>query len=143
MIQRIQTLYLLLAAVALVIALFLPLGTAAIPDLGPTSVNALSPTDYCPIGYAAVLILSALIAIAAIFLWKNRPLQVRTSIFNIFIMVVSYLVFFVYKMANTGVDYTLFGYALLLPAVAIVFTALAVRGIRRDENLIRSLNRIR
>lgn len=144
MIQRIQTLFLLLATVALVTALFLPLGTVIQPDSPEhTFFSALGTEAYHPMGYAAVLILSALISLASIFLWKNRPLQIRLSVFNILIMGVSYLVYFIYKMTQAGIVEYFWGISFFLPAAAIVCTYLAIRGIRKDEKIIRSLDRIR
>lgn len=145
MIQRIQTIYLLLATVALITTLFIPLGTI-LPE-NETNLfipfTAIGVEGYRPIGYAALLILSAFVSLASIFLWKNRTLQVRICIFNMVLMLTSYLIYFIYKMSDTEtIQYNL-GWGNLLPFLSILLTFLAIRSIRRDEKLIRSLNRIR
>lgn len=144
MIQRIQTLFLLLAVATLVTTLFLPLGVRVQPDeSGHTLLSALGTESDQPVGYAVVLILASLTSLASVFLWKNRKLQVRFSVFTVLIIALSYLVFFVYKMLQAGVVVYFWGIPFFLPALAVVWMLLAIRGIRRDEKLIRSLNRIR
>jgi hypothetical protein len=50
-----------------------------------------------------------------------------------------------YRLCDILVDYLVFtlGFASLMPIVAIIPVALAIRGIARDEALVRSLDRIR
>lgn len=146
MIQRKQTLFLLLAAILLLVTPFLPLGTIVSAD----SSESYSPFsaicndgNYSAIGYAIVLILAAIIAIIDIFLWKNRPLQMRIATLDLLMVILSYGVFFLYRStAGDDIRYLLC-IANFLPIAAIFSLSLAIQGIRKDEKLIKSLDRIR
>lgn len=154
MIQRIQTLYLLLAAVCVGVTLFLPLahytdGTAEYT----MKAYMLSDGDYFairPMLYLGILLsVSALLPFVTIFLFRNRMLQIRLCVVEFVLLVGSLLMcgiycYLTYKAAGefaSGEAYiTVWN---ILPLAALVFVALAVRAIFRDELLIRSLNRIR
>ena len=85
MIQRIQSFYLLIVTGLLITAMCLPMGyfidtTGEHPfkALG-IDVNGIFQSTW---GIFGILMLSALVAFATIFLYKNRMLQIRMSIFN-------------------------------------------------------------
>lgn len=156
MIQRIQTVYLLLAAIAMGATWFFPLasvyGTAdsimlysyKVVSLVPDNIPAFSPYFMMPL--QAISGLTFVLAIIAIFLFKNRRRQinmVRTAI--IFLIVMIGLFFFYYEKELAAVAQGQVGYetGAYLPVVAFVFYVLAYRGIMNDEKLIRSANRLR
>ena len=95
-----------------------------------------------------VTVLVALIPILIIFQYKNRKLQLRliyVSILSI-LLLAAYLLF----TANTvlsgisqAVTSTNIGVGLFLLPVSIICLALAIGGIRKDEKLIQSANRLR
>lgn len=83
------------------------------------------------------------IALATIFLYKNRILQIRMSVFNMVLMFGIYVLmaYYIYNLkgdANVG-----YNIAILFPFINIVLTYLAIRSIGKDEALIRSLDRLR
>ena len=151
MLQRIQTVYLLLVAAAMVAVLFLPLAVVRVGDvffrfeaLGmyttTTSPELTSPTW----ALFALSTVSVLLAFAAVFLYRKRMVQIRLCIFNAILLVGFYAVFafFLWNVYAPGFH---FGarFGLALPLVSLILDYLAIRNIGADEMLIRSLNRLR
>jgi 4-hydroxybenzoate polyprenyltransferase len=120
MIQRRQTLFLLLAAIALVVAAFA--GTGTLPML-------------------IVLILSAILSVGDIFLYKNRKRQALVVLVTMFLLVIWYILMAV-ENRNTAGHFQLH-WTHVLPMVAVFLLVLARKGIIKDEKLVRSLDRIR
>jgi len=114
MIQRKQTLFLLLAAVASGVAAFLNTGTTLM---------------------LLLLIVSALLCIAIIFLYKNRKRQVLCTLAPTALLLAWYILLAVERTQMVWTD--------ALPALAILLIVLARKGIVHDEKLVRSLDRIR
>lgn len=93
--------------------------------------------------FTIVMVLSGL---GTLFLFKNRKLQLKTAwltlVFSILLVGVLYLRYFLMSMAYE--NYTgQFGIHLIWPHFLILFAALSVYNIRRDERLVGSMNRIR
>lgn len=154
MIQRIQTLYLLLAALCVGVTLFTPLAYYT-DGSAEYTVKAfmLSDGEYFavrPMLYLGILLsLSTLVPLITIFLFRNRMLQIRLCVVE-FVLLVGALVMcgiYGYLTYNAAGAFAAGGAAItvwnILPLVSLVFVALAVRAIFKDELLIRSLNRIR
>lgn len=97
-------------------------------------------------GLFALTAIIALIALITIFLYKNRVLQMRLSIFNALLMVGFYalVAFFVWKFKE-GMEIDAFNVklALCFPLISLILDYLAIRNIGADEALVRSLNRLR
>lgn len=150
MLQRIQSVFLLLASAAMLIASVSPLAIylynadkAVFEAMGVYLNGQLSDSTW---GLFVVGALSSILALVTIFLYKKRMLQIRISIFNIVLMVGFYLYFglIIYLLASGGeLMFQKVGVGVIMPAIAIIFTILAVRRIGVDEALVRSLNRLR
>jgi cytochrome bd-type quinol oxidase subunit 2 len=146
MIQRIQSLYLLLAAAAGAAALSFDLWRATLSNGVKQSVNASS--NYLLFVLYIIIILLALVTI---FLFKKRKLQFRLTIFNILFGfgALAYQYYVVQqtadKLSTGGITITSASYlpASFLPIVIIILLFLAARGIYKDEKLIKSLDRLR
>lgn len=148
MIQRIQTVYLLLVTGLLIAAMCLPMAT--IIDLAGAT-QAFKPLGLIlgdvyqsTWGLFCILLLAAIIDFATIFLYKNRMLQLRMCIFSTCLLIGFYLAFAAFYFVLKG-DISLFqiSWALSLPLVAIILNYLAIRGIGADEAKVQSLNRLR
>ena len=129
MIQRIQSVYLLAVVILLVVAQCLPAGYFIAPD----GVNTMA---FKPLG----------VALGTIFLYRNRMLQVRMTIFNSVLLVGYYVAFGVFwYVLKERLDVTGFqvGWALCLPAVCIILNYLAFRAIYRDEVMVKAADRLR
>ena len=120
-IQRIQSLLLLLSAVFSIVYLFVPYGYA------PEGVTPLC----CPAMWIMTA-LAAVLTLGDIFLYKNTTLQRRLIVA---VAVLSLLPVFGGSMAIGAGDLLLLG--------ALINLGFAFRCIRADERLLRSLDRIR
>jgi MFS-type transporter involved in bile tolerance (Atg22 family) len=150
MLQRIQTLFLLLAAAAMLIASVTPLAiflhegeNVVFEAMGVYQNGELNSSTW---GLFLLTVVSSVLALFTVFLYKQRMLQIRLSIFNLVCMVGFYLYFgfILYKLYP--VENLLFekvGVGVIMPVIAIILTILAIRKIGADEALVRSLNRLR
>ena len=153
MIQRIQTLYLLIATALMAVALFTPMARL-FDGWQEYTFNAFALKDAAgfvtqPAIYMGILlVLATLLPFVVIFLFKNRQLQIRLCAAEIVLLVGSQVVMGIYLYlaarlfeAANGIISIKVG--IVMPLLAIVFVALAIRSIFRDEVLVRSLDRIR
>ncbi len=145
MIQRIQTLFLLLAALAFIALFQFPFAVSDVANAG-----FLADKDFDVYDNTILIILAGLgglIALVAIFLYKNRPLQVRLSyltiIIGILLIVVAVVLFYneAYKIFETSKISDSLG--LYMPVLSLIFGFLAARFINKDEKLVRSADRLR
>ena len=155
MLQRIQTVYLLAATVLMSLMLFLPLAEIAAEGIGMYSV--LSKGWYMTGGEAAELAMATwpvfilvlfltLITLINIFLYKKRKLQIRICIYSIILAFgLIGLIYYYFVVGFRQLDDPAYAlqFPLVLPAVFIILIYLAFRGIRKDEIMVRSLDRIR
>ena len=136
MIQRLQSLWLLLAAVCAFltfrVSFFYGLKTGATAN---EELNAAS---------AMLLIITAAItglgAFIAIFLYKNRKLQLRITAVVLVVSILNLVLYFMHtKEYATGK----FSLTSVVSFVIPVLLLLAIRGIWKDQKLIKSLDRLR
>lgn len=131
MIQRVQSIYLLVAAIISLASYFI------FPKLDLFFIN-MSLMDYFIIPY---LFFCFFISTLNIFLFINRKLQININKFqlliHLFVLIVFFYFFYQEKMLNPDLIWT------LTPISSIVFLSLANKGIKKDENLIRSVDRLR
>ncbi|HHH54750.1 MAG TPA: DUF4293 family protein [Bacteroidetes bacterium] len=145
MIQRIQTVFLLLAAIAFFLLFQFPFATSDIATSG-----FLADKDFDIYDNIVLIILTALggiLALIAIFLYKNRPLQVRLTYLSIIagILLVVVAVVLFYNEASKILQKSKIndGVGLFLPVLAFILGFLAARFIKKDEKIVRSADRLR
>ena len=135
--QRIQTLWLLLAGVAMTLTLFLPL---ALFSTDGSIGKGLITWDLFVLGA-----LITMISFATIFLFKKRKIQMRLCVFSM-LLAIGYIIDFAVRAwqfkAVLDADFSI-KFALGLPFIALVLLYLAFRGVRKDEILVRISSRIR
>lgn len=153
MIQRIQSLYLLLATVLVALTNFFALAHFKMDEgfytLTSFSIEA-SGVEAWSGGIWYILIpvvnvLTVALLIAAIFGYKHRIKQMRRCIYAILSNLLFYAVFGfvcwdIYSKTGVYPDLALMAE---LPLIAIILTFLAGRAIKRDEDMVRSMDRIR
>jgi len=158
MIQRIQTVYLALAIIAIGLLYFFPMATfftdLAYLKLYITGVKNMAPDGTVPlsIGYVAPLTVVALvIAILAgitISLYKNRSKQIQLTNIAVLLNILTILsVLFIYiplieRRTSIKADFS-GSLGIYLPVVSLMFLVLANRAIKRDDKLVRSSDRLR
>ncbi|WP_190809477.1 DUF4293 domain-containing protein [Flagellimonas sp. S3867] len=136
MIQRIQTLFLVIVALASGI---LPFVLNLWIDGEGAAVFAESSLWISIVFYA-----SAALALISIFMFKNRQNQFVINRLNM-ILNLFLLGFFVYRSLNLSGENTISekGIGMLIPVFSIVFLVLANRAIKKDEDLVKSVDRLR
>lgn len=154
MIQRIQTLYLLLVTALMAVTLTTRLawfgGAGEEFSLYAFSLKgADGEVLHSAVYLGILLILSAVLPLVTIFLYRRRMLQIRLCVVEMVFLVGSALMEGIYYYLGCRVvsDLALSAHGLrapiALPVVALLLTWLAVRAISRDELLVRSADRIR
>lgn len=152
MIQRIQSVYLLLVTILLVVAICMPVGQFIGADgvtahvFKPLGVALADGGFQSTWGLFGILLLSALVAFCTIFLFRNRMLQIRMTIFSSILLIGYYIAFCVFMFILKGdLDAMTFqlGWALCLPVVAIILNYLAFRAIYKDEVMVKAADRLR
>ncbi|HTL09388.1 MAG TPA: DUF4293 family protein [Chitinophagaceae bacterium] len=138
MIQRIQTIWLLLAAVAALLTFKLSFYSGNITVGQTKTFTALNAAYNIPILMVTCLIAAA--ALLIVFLYKNRKLQMRMTLATIIISLFNLLLYYnqTHLFAEGSYDLT----ALLSLSIP-VFLVLAARGIYKDQKLVKSLDRLR
>jgi succinate-acetate transporter protein len=136
MIQRIQTLYLVLVAL---VAGILPFFVNLWSDAKGLEIYAQN-----EIIVSIVFYVSGALALWVVFLFKNRKNQFVVNRLNM-ILNLFLLGFFVYRSLNLsgGTLVSEKGIGMLIPVFSIVFLALANRAIKKDEDLVKSVDRLR
>lgn len=136
MLQRIQTVYMLAVAI---LAGILPFWLNLWTDSGGKAVYASNEILISGIFYGC-----AVLAVIAIVIYKQRKNQFVLNRVNI-LLNLFLLGFFVYRSLNLSGETTVSekGIGMLIPVFSIVFLALANRAIKRDEDLVKSVDRLR
>ena len=147
MIQRIQTLYLLIIAALMAVTLFSGLAWFAgdAGELKTAEGELVQSTVYMGV----LLALACALPLVTIFLFRRRLLQIRLCVVEMVLLLGSLVMEGVYYFLSWRVfsDLTFhtqgFKPAIVLPLVCLLFAYLAARAIFRDELLVRAADRIR
>lgn len=139
MIQRIQTVWLLFAALLSIILFFVPIFKAG------ENVQKIG-TDYLAVLLNA---LSIVLSLWAIISFKKRKTQKQLSLFNVLLNIG--LLIWIFKIVQHFEDLQLTNYQMtgyfwigaFLPIIVCVCLFMAIAGIRKDEKLLKSLDRLR
>ena len=92
-----------------------------------------------------LLVVIELLLLITIFSYKNRILQMRLSIFSILLMLGSLGLIYFYSLHGQGKigGEIFYLYPVIFPVVSAIITFLAFKGVKKDEELVRSYDRIR
>ena len=151
MIQRKQTLFLVLAIILSITCLCMPIGILEPIGMGtPTVLWNLgtvvpgSGVQFSNWPLFAFLAVSVVLEIIAIFTYHRRMLQAKLCSWSI-VLCLAWYAYFAFSILNGfGKSFTFhLQFAACLPLVAIIALVLARRGVIQDEKLIRSADRIR
>jgi len=136
MIQRIQTLWLLLASICAFASVKLPFYFGSLEVPGPT----ITITPYDNFMLLVFVIATALMGLVTIFLFSNRSLQIKMCIVCLVLSLANLMHYFLYmKNFKTG-GLSLYS---ILSFLVPVFFILAIRSIYKDQKLLKSLDRLR
>ncbi len=153
MIQRIQSIYLLIAVIVSIVCLCMQIGTLTLVAGGDVAgrvynlwtVNTAMGDHVCntwPL--FVILVFSAAIGLFTIFMYRNRRVQARFCMFNSLLIVGWYILFAVlaHVLVLDGQSFSP-SVASVLPVVSLIGYILARRSIMADERLVRAADRIR
>lgn len=149
MIQRIQSVYLLVVSILMVICMCNPVGsiiasTNEISKFGNLFITLPDGTkDYAPWALFVILLVVAVLAFVTIFLFKKRMLQIRLTIFSSVVLIGYYLVMAALIFMTAEETSFTPSWTICLPFVGIILNWLAIRGIGADEALVKAYDRLR
>ena len=129
MIQRIQSVYIIIAMV-LMVSLFL---------LFPIQISTKF-SEVVPL-FRYLNLIGFVMVLISLFLYKRRPLQIQLNRIVGLLLLVELLFFGFIMISQEAIDAT-FGVLLCIP-LAIYFLIIANRSIKKDEDLVRSVDRLR
>ena len=136
MIQRIQTLWLVLAIAAGILSIKFPFYTGHTLDYN--ALIELRGSWNVPI--LIITVICVIISCVAIFLFKNRRKQTTYIIINIILSLIIIILYFLQIRNFMEGSFSLTSlFAFSIP----IFLVLALAGVRRDAKIIRSLDRLR
>jgi hypothetical protein len=149
MIQRIQTIYLLIALAFLASCCFVPIAAMAPVNGQILVVNLfrLTPGKAETLFHIALVILAGFIVVidlAIIFSYKKRKKQMNMCMISIILLICLNLLLFyqLWHLKKMGIIES-YQVTSVFPLLSAVLTYLAYRGIKKDENLVRSYERLR
>jgi len=131
MIQRIQSVYLFIAAVVGLIMFLVPLATEC------EDGKSMEVVDYYPAFIS--LIISCVLSLAALIVYKNRRLQMKICV----IAMIVFLLTFVLSSYVAAARSCNVGFGAVIPLLSAVLVFLARNSINKDEKLVRSADRLR
>lgn len=157
MIQRIQSLLLLVAAVAAITVLFIPIGNIidgtgySLYQYDAFSLKKEGAGIFSTLYIAIFWMVSAILSIVTIFMYKNRPRQVKMNGINMLVMLAA-LVTMLYIYPNlvfekrqfvTNYAVLKFNHLILVSLLPAVSLYLANMFIKKDERKVRAADRLR
>ena len=157
MIQRIQNVFLALAAIIIVLMFFFSIADfyddlAGNYRLLLTGLKCMDPDPKIKTSVLMTLpmvllaALSVILSLVTIIYYKTRTMQLRLIAINILITIVLIIVIFLFCINSvqklTGIS-PAYQFGAFCPLICLVFLIVANRFIRRDENLVKSAERLR
>jgi hypothetical protein len=151
--QRSQTVYLALIVICLILTLVFPFAYYPLSDnlvsfnLFGVSENTLKVNTWFP--YYITIALSIGLSLFSITQFKNRKRQLTLGKINYFVILLTITMLFIdvtgvadkLSLDSANIEYSIVGF--MLPVISLAFQFLANRGIKKDEELIKSVDRLR
>lgn len=160
MIQRIQSVYLFIAFVAALLLFFFPMASFlsemeyfkfyiyGLESMVPGTSDMYVINQWYTVPLIGLAVALGFITLVAVFLYKNRLLQMRLIKINIFLNIILIGLFFLLYMpvvedaVGVAPEYGN-ELGIYLPLISLIFLILGHRAIKKDEKLVRSADRIR
>lgn len=147
--QRKQTLFLIFSLAAIVVCLLSPVGAIDSPTIGAENLltnlswtgNGTSERPAWPL--FILIALSGIVSVVTIFIYKNRRLQMKLCTWGMIFDVAWYVY---YAVVYFGVPSELdmhFRFGACLPLISCIFLWMAKKGVKADDDLVKSMDRIR
>ena len=156
MIQRVQSVYLLLITVLMSFLFISAYADLKLDDgtellFKSYSITKISPDQASSLYKSTVPVVFLVLVIGilsffTIFIYNRRIIQIRLSMVNIFLILALILAMLIYYLTtkNAFPDGKFnFRMPMIYPVLSLIFCFMAIRGIRHDELLVNSYKRIR
>jgi heme A synthase len=154
MIQRVQSVYLFLSAVLLLIMISHPIAQISIREdlvlhLNFLDIKATTDSDFEAVSarpLAVLIFLSIGLSLLALFSYKKRMRQIRLSVFNIILLFgLEGLIYFFTKYTLSDMEgfSSVFLWPIVVPFISIILIYLAIKAIQKDQAIIKAYDRIR
>ena len=131
MIQRIQSIYLLGAAISMTLITF----KVPVYNLNETLFMAQDDTKMF-----VLTIVGAIFSLLGLFMFKNRKFQMKLIRFTVLIqMIIGIRIFMLFNKFEVILNYSF----LFLMTFTLIALIMAYRGVKKDDDLVRSVDRIR
>lgn len=162
MIQRIQTIFLFTSGIIILLLFVFPIAfydggiegvqTLQFSLLGIKSLVPLSPGEeaiFHPLitmPLVAFVCIIAILSLSIIFFFKNRKRQlklIKISILLTIILIVGIFIIYSRVITSQLVVNETFNTGAFFPLITLLFLVLAYRGVKKDDKLVRSADRLR
>ncbi len=147
MIQRIQTIFILIAEIFIALVFAFPIAEiASNGEVFLMKATGVFNADEMVINGLPLMVLLGIILllhIVVIFLYKKRIRQMRILVFTIVLMLGLFGIFYYFGYASFEEQAIAFKATTAFPLAAIILDILAIRAIGKDEALVKSMDRIR
>lgn len=155
MIQRVQTIFLFLAVVFALILFFVPIAAfeygSELVNLTVMGVENQNEVMDFPSAYTLPLLVTAIlltvVPLLTIFLYKKRDVQYKFSSLNVFLNAILCGLIFLYYSSNVqktiAAETVSYLFGTYIPLINMVLSILAMRWIKKDIELIKSVDRLR
>ncbi len=151
MLQRIQSVYLALAVILLVLCCCMPLALFEPEGMGfprmmysLVAINADGAIEsYLPTALLLILVFAELFSVLALMGYKNRKKQMSMCSITIIIELLWVICYAGITFLLKGGDVFRPELAACFPVIAMILTIMARRAIKKDDDLVRSADRIR
>ena len=131
MIQRIQSIYLFVAAISMILISF----KVPVYNLNETLFMAQDDTKMF-----VLTIVGAIFALLALFMFKSRKFQMKLIRLTVLIqMIIGIRIFMLFNKFEVVLNNSY----LFLTAFTLIALIMAYRGVKKDDDLVRSVDRIR
>lgn len=143
MIQRIQSLLLLLSGTLMIVLWWLPVAALRSGSEAEYHVQGLEDLGFLHIAAMALGVLTLI----TVLLYRNRPLQFKLTTANLLLTfgLMVWMVVQVWQLSQSQPEegHLSIRLGLFVPALSIIFLSTAIRAIRKDERIVRSMDRLR
>ena len=131
MIQRIQSIYLLVAAISMILISF------KVPVYTLNEILFMAQDDT---KMFILTIVGAILSLLGLFMFKNRKFQMKLIRFTVLIqIIIGIRIFMLFNKFEVILNYSF----LFLIAFTLIALIMAYRGVKKDDDLVRSVDRIR
>lgn len=140
MIQRIQTLFLALSSGASFSLFGLPFSRSTSSSGTIYADQVMNLQDHTVLLISCIL--AGLLSLVAIFLFKNRRLQMSLGYGSV-LASFALLAMVGYMQGQTSTVSSSFELGIIMPLAGVLFSLLAIRFIKKDDKLVSSMDRLR